>query len=350
MQTVPSELPFDHLTAEREVLEIGEREERDAARPRTSTLIEFPGVSRTVPEWRKQLSQRVREVQERKAREALEAAALGQEDGTPYALPLTQLELVPEIEQLPRNPIVIKALARVERARRTDISTGLTANAAARALAPVTDAPPETPDTNPKPEAKTKLVAVPAVETKSEAREAKPEDKSGEADRKPVRLISDNPDDAALSYLETYLSVPAFASDSLTDSAPIWRRMIAGILDLLFLTLLAAPFAAGIEFADGNWFDPRIAGLMGGIALVLLFGYLTISIALTGRTFGMRLLSLRTIDARNGMIPTGGQSIKRAFGYTLSLTLFGLGLIYALIDPDRRTFHDRFSKTLVVRN
>src|SRR5947207_11249594 len=82
MQQVPSELPFDQLTAEREVLEVGGRKELSpaTARPQTSTLIEFPGVSRTVPEWRKQLSQRVREVQERKAREAAEAAALAQED------------------------------------------------------------------------------------------------------------------------------------------------------------------------------------------------------------------------------------------------------------------------------
>src|SRR5437762_14147543 len=39
-----------------------------------STLIEFPG-GRNVPEWRKRLSQRVREVQEQKAREAAEADA-----------------------------------------------------------------------------------------------------------------------------------------------------------------------------------------------------------------------------------------------------------------------------------
>ena len=36
-----------------------------------STLIEFPGA-RNIPEWRKRLSQRVREVQEQKAREAAE--------------------------------------------------------------------------------------------------------------------------------------------------------------------------------------------------------------------------------------------------------------------------------------
>src|ERR1044071_6096603 len=40
-----------------------------------SRLIEFPGSARAVPAWRKQLSQRVREVQERKAREAAEELA-----------------------------------------------------------------------------------------------------------------------------------------------------------------------------------------------------------------------------------------------------------------------------------
>src|SRR5260370_8306644 len=48
----------------------------------TSTLINFPGVThRIMPEWRKTLSRRVLEVQERRAREAAEAdltrAAIG---------------------------------------------------------------------------------------------------------------------------------------------------------------------------------------------------------------------------------------------------------------------------------
>jgi hypothetical protein len=44
--------------------------------PSHSKLIEFPGVSRSsVPQWRKDLSERVREVHEKRAREAaLEAA------------------------------------------------------------------------------------------------------------------------------------------------------------------------------------------------------------------------------------------------------------------------------------
>src|SRR5437016_10831028 len=90
-------------------------------RPPKSTLIEFPRTSRPVPEWRKQLSQRVREVQERKAREAAEELAAAQEAGlVSCALPSGQLELVPDLEQPPMNPIVSKVLERLERARRPD--------------------------------------------------------------------------------------------------------------------------------------------------------------------------------------------------------------------------------------
>jgi uncharacterized RDD family membrane protein YckC len=50
------------------------------------------------------------------------------------------------------------------------------------------------------------------------------------------------------------------------------------------------------------------------------------------------------------LIPTGGQSIKRALGYVFSLALAGLGFAFAFIDRDHRTLHDRFSRTIVVHN
>ena len=126
--------------------------------------------------------------------------------------------------------------------------------------------------------------------------------------------------------------------------------MIAGLLDLLLISLLVAPFVAVIEFAAGDWNNPRTFAVISSLALILMFSYLTISFALTGRTLGMRLLSLRTIDVRTGLIPTGGQSMKRAVGYIFSLAILGLGIIYALIDRDGRTIHDRFSKTAVVQS
>ena len=48
----------------------------NSTREKKSTLIEFPGISRnSLPEWRKELSERVREVQERRARETAREAA-----------------------------------------------------------------------------------------------------------------------------------------------------------------------------------------------------------------------------------------------------------------------------------
>jgi uncharacterized RDD family membrane protein YckC len=338
-----SDLPQDKVMAGRAPVEASasDQSSKSKAESSKSTLIEFPGVSRAVPEWRKQLSQRVREVQELRAREAAEAAALAQESETfSCALPSAQLELVPDREQQVMNPIVSKALERLERAHRSDFAVGNTGAAAATALAPIADSPELEPTTSEGPQTatrKSKLVVVPPTPTVDEPK------------RKPVRVISDSIEDSALSYLETCLAVPTIAVDVRSDRAGVGRRMIAGLLDLFVVALISAPIAAGIEFATGLWPDPRLIGLMGGVALALMFSYLTISIALTGRTLGMRLLRLRTIDVRTGLIPTGGQAMKRAVGYIFSLATLGIGIVYALIDREGRTMHDRFSKTIVVK-
>ena len=53
-----------------------------------SKLIEFPGVTRsTVPQWRKDLSERVREVQEKRAREEALELSLESQSAVNEALP-----------------------------------------------------------------------------------------------------------------------------------------------------------------------------------------------------------------------------------------------------------------------
>ena len=326
-----------------------------------STLIEFPG-GRNVPEWRKRLSQRVREVQEQKAREAAEAeAATRAAETVSCALPSGQLELVPEPEQAPLNPIVSKALERVERARRGEHhSPTPLATAAAPALAAVPRAPKEIPlplepteeikEAEPVIESKPKLsVVAPLVATPETVIDGVPAEELQEKPKR-VRVISDRVEDAALSYLETCLSVPVLSCDTRGDVAGLTRRMFVGLLDLVLIALMVAPAALAIEAESGKWSEPRVIGLVGGVAAAVMLAYLTISIALTGRTLAMRLLSVKTIDTRTGLIPTGGQSIKRAFAYLFSLALAGLGFAFAFIDRDHRTLHDRFSRTIVVRN
>jgi len=328
-----------------------------------STLIEFPGTARPLPEWRKQLSQRVREVQERRAREAAEEAAAAQEAGmVSCTLPSAQLELVPNLEQPVMNPIVSKALERLERARHSDPVVSRFAGAA---VAPACErfeeveepraGDPEPVETKPRftvvAPSKPEPIDPPRTNLVDQQRlELTDPRKPAVTERRPVRMISDSVDDVALSYLETCLALPALAVETANEPAGFGRRIISASFDLLLVALMAAPAAAAIEFSDGNWSDPRVVGLMTGITVVTMFSYLTISIALTGRTLAMRIFSLRTIDLRTGLIPTGGQSMKRAAGYIFALSVLGLGLLYALIDPDGRTIYDRFSRTIVIRD
>jgi uncharacterized RDD family membrane protein YckC len=329
----------------------------------SSTLIEFPGSSRAVPEWRKQLSLRVREVQERKAREAADELAAAQAAGTvSCSLPSGQLELVADVDQSMRNPIVSKALERLERARRPEVTTlRLTAVAAAPARVAIVEAPPieihedpiETVDEVPSPsEAKSRFSVVSArandtqpllaqipIETELAATEIR--------EKKPIRVISD--EDVALSYLETCLSVPALEADTRRDLPGFSRRVTAGVFDIVFVALMVSPAVAAVYYSGATWTDSRVISIVSGITAITMFAYLTITVALTGRTLAMRMFSLRTIDLRTGLIPTGGQSIRRAIVQVLSLAVFGLGLLYALIDPDKRTVHDRLSNTIVVR-
>ena len=97
-----------------------------------STLIEFPGVNRNRPAWRKELSERFREIQQRRMREAAlegkgaqsHAAEQAEAEYTRAAPrekptePTKQLGLAPTPNEQEMNPIVAAALRRIERARR----------------------------------------------------------------------------------------------------------------------------------------------------------------------------------------------------------------------------------------
>src|SRR5512132_2887167 len=85
-----------------------------------STLIEFPGVSRSsMPEWRKELSERVREVQEKRARDAAREAAEVERQRVEAAIDPPQLELLPPAPMPAMNPLVAAALKRIERAHQS---------------------------------------------------------------------------------------------------------------------------------------------------------------------------------------------------------------------------------------
>ena len=220
MQEVLSKSPVQQAAGNIESNEPVEADENK----QTSTLIVFPGASRPVPEWRKQLSQRVREVQEQRAREAAEvAAAMQQAETVSCTLPSAQLELVPDREQPAMNPIVSKALERVDRARKSEFaSTELAASTTAPALAPVSRPQTEPEQTTlPLAAPRTNLVVVPPSKAKS------------------MRVMSDDLNGAALGYLEGLFFT----------KRPAW---VAVPYRLLKLLLMAAVQPAGGTISLGT--------------------------------------------------------------------------------------------------
>ncbi|HKG48241.1 MAG TPA: RDD family protein [Pyrinomonadaceae bacterium] len=326
------------------------------AAAKRSTLIEFPGVSRnSMPEWRKELSERVREVQEKRAREAAREAAEAERKRAEPAIDPPQLELLPPAQMPAINPLVAAALKRIERAHqsaRSENHQPHTTLATAVAYAPeredneVSDTVPENTQLAFEPE-------TPAVEPEVTAEKthhlavvpvSEPVAPKVDLPKTPKRLIVD--DDPVLNYLDS-ISKTVCIEDLDRRSASAFRRFTCAMLDLIFCALLSSPIAGAMYLTGSNFQDMRVIAVLAGSGVVVTFLYLTLLTALTGRTWAMRLLSLRVIDIKTGLIPTGGQSLGRSFFYLMSLATV-VGILFALVSREGYTAHDRFTRTAVV--
>ena len=331
-----------------------------------STLLEFPGAGRAAqPPWRKELSERVREIQERRSRDAERDARERQAQRHAQVVKEQSdvpLGLVPQRNQPPLNPIVAAALKRIERAQQEPQRnrTRPAMRGASAAVARVVEehyeeqrdvetcpspnsvqeseqeiVPSERPAETRRPHALS--VVQPQLITESAV--ASVNSRTSEKTFPPIYAPS-------IAVEETGALAPGEFYD---DCAPLSWRLVAGVIDLLVVAFASSPFAAIIELTNGDWTDERVVASMGGIFLIIMFLYLTTSTTLGGRTWGMSLLSLRAVDVDSGLPPTTKQSVTRAFTYMLSLAAFGLGILYALVDAERRGVHDHLSGTTVVR-
>jgi uncharacterized RDD family membrane protein YckC len=342
--------------------------------PTSSTLIEFPGTSRAArPQWRKDLSARVREIQERRAREAEESPYRQIEQVAAMETAAPQLGLVPTPDAPEVNPIVVAALKRLERARqptspmpRPRASMGGAAAATARVVE-------EQYETESAPVMVQASVpnAVSALSQPSQTEVAPPLKTTEPAREHQLAIVPDQPAPKIIAPAIKSQSKrikadvaaeapPTLADEETTDEIPVEEfyddraprlsRIAGSLMDMVVVAFASSPFAAIIELTNGNWTDWRVLASMSGIVLVVMFLYLTASTALMGRTWGMSLVSLRAVDAETGRPPTTKQSVGRAILYIVSLISLGLGLLYALFDAEGRAVHDHLSGTVVVRD
>lgn len=373
-------------------LEIEEAEVNDSVpevvtAQNTSTLIEFPGTARATarPQWRKELSARVREIQERRAREVEDVTAREAEQPVAETTTVPQLGLVPTPDAPEVNPIVLAALKRLERARQSTppmprprgaMGSATAAAATARIVEeqyeaeskPVLAQVPLS-DKISQPTAKVETIAPQQTKTPEPAREHqlaivpdKPAPKISASTHKSEspRMVAKVVDDAVLpasaelkadeSKADELKADQIPAAEFYDDRAPVLSRIAASLIDLLVVAFATSPFAAIIELTNGNWADWRVIASISGIVVIIIFLYSTASTALMGRTWGMSLLSLRPVDVETGRPLTTKQAVGRAILYIASLFSCGLGLLYALFDAEGRAVHDLLSGTVVIRD
>lgn len=133
--------------------------------------------------------------------------------------------------------------------------------------------------------------------------------------------------------------------------AALGHRLAAIIYDLLPVAgILFVTAALLLLVAAGRVAAPGSLHAAGN-ALVLAAaagGYYIASWRRGGQTLGARAWRLAVTDYR-GRRPTLQASLLRATVGILGTALFGLGLLWSLIDRERRTWHDLASATRLVR-
>jgi uncharacterized RDD family membrane protein YckC len=152
--------------------------------------------------------------------------------------------------------------------------------------------------------------------------------------------------------------------------APIWRRALALVLDLILSYILLLPVMTALAFAFlPDWLHQTYVAASAAVdnqtpytppemsvgaqrfiqityyfSLILYFwGYF----ARHGRTPAQALFRLRVVNEA-GEAPSSAQAMARAFGIAFSLLFCFLPMFLVFFNPQRRTLHDLLAGTYVV--
>ena len=129
--------------------------------------------------------------------------------------------------------------------------------------------------------------------------------------------------------------------------APMSRRLLGGMIDALVLLIAAGVFALIFWRAGGHLsLSPFNLAIVAFITIFLALAYFGAFTALTSTTPGLLWVGIEVRSLQGGH-PTLRQSLWRAFGYLVSTSALFLGFVWALVDSEGLTWHDRMSDTFL---
>jgi uncharacterized RDD family membrane protein YckC len=148
-------------------------------------------------------------------------------------------------------------------------------------------------------------------------------------------------------------------NEELGQPAGFWRRICAGVFDVILLMTAALVLlveiivvvpVAGDSFETGTtaalWL---VLGLVwyGTSVILLPCLYYTLTEGAYGQTLGKALFGIRVIGT-NGQPMGYGRAFARLLALPYALLPAGLGLLWAAIPPAKRAWHDYISATRVI--
>lgn len=349
------------------------------------TLVGFQPRTATVPEWRLQLQNSVRQ----------RSAGSRRDSGTADAVsPSFQKQLVtsganalkPDFAEEATmaehdNPRVAKALRRIEESRKSfAAATPGKSDASPTALArnypfnvvtrsndaalkqnpakPVPTAPPKPKlvsslriekrkfDTN-------KLPPLPEPARISSSFEAA--ETPGTAE--PAKALRNLKNEHPKPFMEEARDIKAVETgieeveehEEIDDLAPLPLRFNAAVFDLIIGGFAGLIVLSPFMLSGGDWLSVSGVLAITAATAIVTFIYLTVAIGFGGRTIGMRLFSLELIDAEENQYPTLPQAAVHSSLFIFSLAFAGLGFLPMFFNEERRAAHDLLSGTILVR-
>jgi len=134
--------------------------------------------------------------------------------------------------------------------------------------------------------------------------------------------------------------------------AGLGRRLFALAYDAILLfalcaivTLLFLPLTGGSALTAAQ--TPRLEVLYRVVLLAVVAGYTCYCWTHGGQTIGMLAWRLY-VQRENGAALDWPLALRRLGAACVSLAAAGLGFVWLLFDPARRTWHDRWTHTRVI--
>jgi uncharacterized RDD family membrane protein YckC len=351
-----------------------------SAKPTNPTLVEFHSKNAAVPEWRLQLQNAVRQRQELDKSQTEDGENLS---AVPRAKLVTsganalKTETVEKPQQiLHDNPDVARALQRIKDSRQKFLVKEEQPQPVPSVSAPkanknypfyiagkTDDVPVKPAEVNPSINsfAKPKLASSLRIEKeKFDTDKLPPLPKPAEistsfgtrsiVSEKVEAKIEETPkSEIKLLKSEEIIEREETEIEEFDDCPTFAMRFSAGLFDLIIGSFSSLLLLSPFVFLGGDWVST--AGLFAFVATcaIVMFIYLTTTVGLYGKTFGMRLFSLEIVDLEGEDYPTFHQAAVSSSVYLLSLALGGIGFLTLPFNEDRRAVHDLVSGTIVIK-